>query len=141
MHYSVKYVLFFFNLTYIYTYIKVSYLDLLVKQQDFSLMTYTGLHQSFSLIKLRPFLIINCKLTFRSAFIQSTTNRKKSLIYVTCNVYNKYERKDLFHFIATIGLNVLRASKPKSQIVHLRLLLNNKKQKNKFSFFYCINYL
>lgn len=40
----------------------------------FSLMTYTGLLQSFSWLELCPFLTIDCKFSFTSASIRLTTN-------------------------------------------------------------------
>lgn len=42
---------------------------------DHSLLMYDGLLQTFSPLKPRPFLTIDCKLAFRYASIQSTTDR------------------------------------------------------------------
>lgn len=48
---------------------------------DFSLLMYAGLIQSLSLLKLHPFLKINCSLTLRTSSLQSK-DRTKSPPYI-----------------------------------------------------------
>lgn len=80
---------------------------------QFSLVMYEGLSQSFCQLKPDPFLMINFKLEFRSAFIQCTTDGHKQdppYIFIFENpfhsdVHDNVEKKICcyFRYIATFS--------------------------------------
>lgn len=74
----------------------------------FSLMTYTGLLQSFSWLELCPFLAIDCKFSFTSASIRLTTNAQNHaspyIVFFFLLVFHLDAHHNMEEMLATFGL-------------------------------------